>query len=138
MAKYFKFAELVKTSTGLDNIPEWEQIENLKTLAAFLDKIRASFGKPIRVNCAYRSEAVNAKVGGVATSAHLKGYAADICAYSGKEADNRALLKVLEGSLHLVDQLISYHKTAGDKAAEIRFIHVGLCSGLPRMQRLYK
>lgn len=137
-SKYFTFKELTATTTGLSNVPDWASIENLKTLASVLDQVRADYGKPIRVNCAYRSAEVNAKVGGVATSAHLKGLAADICAWSGTEADNRALLKVLEGNIHRYDQVISYHKTAGDKTATIRFIHVGLCTGVPRMQRLYK
>lgn len=138
MARYFKFKELISTSTGLDNVPDWDTIENLKTLASFLDKVRVTYGKPIRVNCAYRSPEVNAKVGGVATSAHLKGLAADICAWSGKEEDNRALLKVLERNMTHIDQAISYHKTAGEEKTAIRFIHVGLCDGVPRMQRLYK
>lgn len=138
MARFFTFKELTTTQTGLDNTPNWEQIKNLSVLAAFLDKIRVSFGKAIRVNCAFRSAAVNEKVGGAKTSAHLKGLAADICSYSGSEADNRALLKVIEKNLHTCDQVISYHKTAGNKEADIRFIHVGLCDGVPRMQRLYK
>lgn len=137
--KYFTFAELTTTTTGKPNNPStWEHVSNLSTLGLVLDAIRAEFGKPIRVNCAFRSEAVNAAVGGVKTSAHLKGLAADICAWSGKEADNRELLKVLERSLDSIDQLISYHKTEGKKDTAIRFIHVGLCSGVPRKQRLYK
>lgn len=137
--KYFTFAELTTTNTGKPNNPStWEHVSNLTTLGLFLDAIRAEFGKPIRVNCAFRSEAVNTAVGGVKTSAHLKGLAADICAWSGKEVDNRELLKVLEKQIDSLDQLISYHKTAGKKDTAIRFIHVGLCSGAPRKQRLYK
>lgn len=137
--KYFSFAELTATNTGKPNNPSiWEHISNLTTLGLFLDAVRAEFGKPIRVNCAFRSEAVNVAVGGAKTSAHLKGLAADICAWSGKEADNRELLKVLERQMDSIDQLISYHKTAGKKDTDIRFIHVGLCSGTARKQRLYK
>jgi len=138
MARFFTFKELVSTNTGLDNCPEWWHIENMCVLAAFLDRIRVSFGKPIRVNCAFRTKAVNDAVGGVSNSAHQKGLAADICAWSGKEDDNRALLRVLEQNLSRIDQLISYHKKQGENTAEIRFIHVGLSDGVPRMQRLYK
>lgn len=137
--KYFTFAELTTTTTGKPNNPStWVHISNLDTLGLFLDAIRAEFGKPIRVNCAYRSEAVNDAVGGVKTSAHLKGLAADICAWSGKEVDNRELLKVLEKQIDSLDQLISYHKTAGKKDTAIRFIHVGLSRETARKQRLYK
>lgn len=138
MSRFFTFKELTTTSTGLENIPSWTEIENLRVLGAMLDLIRVGFGKPIRVNCGFRSRAVNEKVGGVATSAHLKGLAADICAWSGKEEDNRALLKVCERYLWRCDQLISYHAKPGNKDYTIRFIHVGLCEGVPRMQRLFK
>lgn len=135
---YFTLSEMTSTSTGLPNVPTtWEQLAALRDTALFLDSIRKAFGKPIRVNCAFRSPAVNAKVGGVSTSAHLNGLAADICAYSGKEGDNRELLSILERSIADIDQLISYHAVAGDSKARIRFIHVGM-SPTPRGQRLYK
>lgn len=139
MARYFTFKEMVKTDTGIENIPGWEEIENLKRLSNFIDVVRVEFGKAIRVNCAYRSPAVNQKVGGVSTSAHLKGLAADICAWSGKESDNRELLSILEKGIGSLDQLISYHSVAGDVRTKIRFIHVGLADNYnPRGQRLYK
>ena len=47
-------------------------------LVHILQCIRDHFGKPVTVNSAYRTEAYNAKVGGVANSQHLKGTAADI------------------------------------------------------------
>ncbi len=132
--KYFTFAELTATNTGIPNVPTWRQIENLKRLGDFLDVVREEFGAAIRVNCAFRCEAVNAAVGGVPTSAHLDGLAADICAWSGKEVDNRRLLDVLR--TFTFDQLIHYHKTPGVLSSPIRFIHVGymLSDGSRRMQ----
>lgn len=60
-----------------------------------LDAARKIYGKPMRVNSGYRTEAHNKKVGGVSSSSHLKGLAADI---SCKSLNNRfnmiqALLK---------------------------------------------
>ena len=43
-----------------------------------LDAARKIYGKPMRVNSGYRTEAHNKKVGGVSSSSHLKGLAADI------------------------------------------------------------
>jgi len=43
-----------------------------------LDAARKIYGKPMHVNSGYRSEAHNKKVGGVSSSSHLKGLAADI------------------------------------------------------------
>jgi len=51
-----------------------------------LDAARKIYGKPMRVNSGYRSEAHNKKVGGVSSSSHLKGLAADI---SCKNSDER-------------------------------------------------
>ena len=47
-------------------------------LVDYLEKIRAHFGKPVRITSGYRSPTYNAKVGGVKNSYHLKGMAADI------------------------------------------------------------
>ena len=53
-------------------------LENVKLLAIQLQKIRDYVGKPIRINSAYRSEAHNQAIGGVKTSQHILGKAADI------------------------------------------------------------
>ena len=53
-------------------------LENVKLLAIQLQKIRDYVGKPIRINSAYRSEAHNKAIGGVKTSEHILGKAADI------------------------------------------------------------
>ena len=140
--QHFTFAELTHTVQHLPNAPQtWEQVENLRILGVCLDNIRREFDKPIRVNCAFRSPDVNRAVGGVKTSAHLDGLAADICAWSGTEADNRLLLAILEARMsNGIDQLISYHKVAGNDKSAIRFIHVGFARAgqVAREQRLYK
>ena len=53
-------------------------LENVKLLAIQLQKIREYVGKPIRINSAYRSQAHNEAIGGVKTSQHILGKAADI------------------------------------------------------------
>lgn len=50
-----------------------------------LDAARKVYGKPMRVNSGYRSEAHNKKVGGVSSSSHLKGLAADISCKNSNE-----------------------------------------------------
>lgn len=72
--KYFTINELIKTSTGISNIPNAEQVANLIYLVEnLLDKAREELAMPITVTSGYRSEAVNRRVGGVATSQHTKG-----------------------------------------------------------------
>lgn len=77
--KYFSFRELIKTNQPLDNYPySFTIVNNLHRLAMVLDCIREDAAMAICVNSAYRSAAVNAAVGGSATSYHLQGRAADI------------------------------------------------------------
>ena len=88
MSKYFTFLELIKTDTGLNNVPvQMEHVENLVCLAQFLDDVRAGYGEPIVVNSAFRDNHVNMAVGGVANSLHLVGRAADIrpCLYPSND-----------------------------------------------------
>lgn len=138
MSRYFTLKELLATNTDAPNFPQtWEEIENLQKLSARLDFIRAKCCFPIRVNSGYRSEEVNRLVGGVATSAHRLGLAADICSYHGNEAENNTLFSVckqLINKLH-IDQLIVYRKDN-----RIRFLHVGFKANDAdaREQILYK
>lgn len=45
-----------------------------------LQPLRDAWGEPLKVNSGYRCKALNAAVGGVPTSQHVKGEAADIAA----------------------------------------------------------
>jgi hypothetical protein len=79
----FSLKELTKSETatrlGIDNTPDEEAIDNLKTLCdKVLQPVREHFGKSVTVNSAYRSPESNAAVGGSKTSDHCKGMAADI------------------------------------------------------------
>lgn len=80
LSENFNLGEFVKTSTGIDNIPTPEAIENLKALVTnVLQPLRTYINKPIRITSGYRSPAVNAAVSGSSTtSQHMKGQAADI------------------------------------------------------------
>ncbi len=53
-------------------------LNNVKELAQELQKIRDLYGKPIRINSAYRSLEYNRTIGSKDTSQHVKGTAADI------------------------------------------------------------
>ena len=79
----FTLKELTKSDTatrlGLDNTPDEQALENLKTLCKMvLQPVREHFGKSVTVNSGYRSPESNAAVGGSKTSDHCKGQAADI------------------------------------------------------------
>lgn len=136
--KYFSLQEMTATSVRVKNYPtSWQQIDNLLKLAHTLDFVREKLGKPIRVNSAFRSPLVNAAVKGSNTSAHLQGLAADICAWSQKEFDNRNLAAIINEYCDY-DQLIIYHERVGVPSSKIRFIHLGLSLDNPRKQIIHK
>lgn len=85
-SKYFTMVEMTDSNTArlnkIDNAPTEEHEKNLKELMDFLDSLREYWKGPIRVTSGYRSEKLNEKVGGVKTSAHNVGYAADLKPYS--------------------------------------------------------
>ena len=113
----FSFNELTKTDTGLDNIPnDMNVLSNICRLAAFLQTIRNELHLPIIVNSAYRSPEVNAKVGGVSSSYHVKGLAADI-----RCSDMDKLLTILHSHLMEIDQLGIYYNSTTQL-----WFHVGL------------
>lgn len=69
----FTFNELIKTDTGLDNIPnDMNIIKNLCRLTDFLQMIRNELHLPIIINSAYRSKEVNEAAGGAHNSYHCK------------------------------------------------------------------
>ena len=84
LTQHFTLAELTKSSTaerlGLDNTPPPEVLPALTSTAEMLERIRSTLGVPVTVTSGYRAWAVNKVVGGVTTSDHAQGRAADIVA----------------------------------------------------------
>ena len=80
LSEHFTLAELTTTShRQFDNTPNDAEMGNLVLLAELLEKVKAFLnGKPIMVNSAFRSKAVNDSVGSKDTSQHRTGCAADI------------------------------------------------------------
>jgi len=77
---HFTLAELTVTDhRSLDNTPDADALANLRRLALFLEKVKDVLGgKPVMVNSAFRSKAVNDAVGSSDRSQHRLGCAADI------------------------------------------------------------
>jgi uncharacterized protein YcbK (DUF882 family) len=79
MTPHFTLAELTHTDhRSLDNTPNAQELANLKRLAEFLETVKTTLGgKPIMINSAFRSKAVNDAVGSKDSSQHRQGLAAD-------------------------------------------------------------
>ena len=113
----FTFNELIKTDTGLDNMPnDMNIIKNLCRLADFLQTIRNELHVPIIVTSGYRSKEVNEAVGCASSSYHIKGLAVDI-----KCSDMDKLLSVLHSHLMDIDQLGIYYSNTKQE-----WYHIGL------------
>ena len=80
LSAHFTFEELTHTDhRELDNTPNEVELANIQRLAEFLEQVKTTLGgKPIMVNSAFRSKAVNDAVGSKDTSQHRVGCAADI------------------------------------------------------------
>jgi hypothetical protein len=103
--RYFTLPELCATSCDIDNVPDWEHVENLRKLVTeVLIPVRELAKRAIHVKSAYRCPAVNKEVGGVENSQHLRGQAADISV--GSIEDNKLLFDQIIKSGLTLDQLI--------------------------------
>lgn len=84
LTPHFTLAELTASTTAqrlrLDNTTPPELVPRLVRTAEMLERIRSTLGVPVVVTGGYRSRAVNAAVGGVTSSDHAQGHAADIVA----------------------------------------------------------
>ena len=80
LSEHFTLNELTHTDhRQFDNTPNASEMANLVLLAGFLEEVKIVLGgKPVIINSAYRSSAVNQAVGSSEKSQHRIGCAADI------------------------------------------------------------
>lgn len=134
--KYFTIDELcasdVARARNIPNHPTSDVRENLTRLIdRVLDPVREAWGGPVTVTSGFRAQLLNKAVGGVATSQHLSGEAADITV--GSQADNRRLFELVvslqkEGKIQF-DQLIDESNYA--------WVHISYRQGSNRSQILH-
>ena len=120
--RHFTLGEMCKTSVKYKNVPNEVQVENLKRLCSWLEMQRSEWNRrygegndPIIINCGFRSEAVNNVIGGVATSNHLTGCAADIRVAGMEQLIRYAtiLLDVSDQSREDFDELLLEYSPRG-------------------------
>lgn len=133
--KYFTFTEFERSDTAtryaIDNrMPESAKKNVAALVDNVLDPLREAWGKPIQVTSGYRNKELNKRVGGVATSQHTSGQAADIT--TGNKVDNAKLFQLAIDLKLPFDQLI-WEK--GDKDGP-GWIHISHKQGNNRGQIL--
>ena len=96
-----------------------------------LQPLRDAWGKPLAVNSGFRCRELNEEVGGVPTSQHRKGEAADICPYGVRngKGDIKVVTELARLAVKLklpFDQMILYptfvhfsHKLTGEQRGQI-------------------
>ena len=82
LTRHFTLEELTRSATaerlGLANWPTADDLRRLRDTADMLQRIRDTLGSAVVVTSGYRAPAVNKAVGGVTSSDHARGQAADI------------------------------------------------------------
>lgn len=86
VSKNFDYKEFEKTDVpGMqvkNTIASVEVRDNIKALVdTVIQPLRDAWGKPLAINSGYRCPEVNKTVGGVPTSQHSRGEAADVCPF---------------------------------------------------------
>lgn len=127
LTENFTLEELTHSDTavakGIKNEPGDRAKENLKTLCVrLLQPLRDAYGEPFYINSGYRCLKLNELVGGVPSSQHTVGQAADI-----RVNEPRKLLTELLKSRLEFDQAILYPT----------FLHLSYNSANNRKQVLY-
>ena len=119
LSEHMTLAELCKTNTGIANVPNEAQVENLKRVCRWLERLRKRWNDkygdgddPIIINSGFRSPEVNKAVGGVPTSNHLTGCAVDIRCIGMEQALRYAsiLLDISDMSREDFDELLIEQK----------------------------
>ena len=96
---------------NINNTPNEVVQQNLIMLCTLiLEPLRYAIGEPLIINSGYRNATVNAGVGGVKTSNHLLGLAADISYKS--EAQLKQMIAALKNNNHLDLALIERSKSS--------------------------
>lgn len=135
-SKYFTLWEMTFSGTAMkykiDNTPGPEELEHLQELMVVLDDIREKWGGPIRVSSGYRCPKVNTLVGGSKTSAHMRGYAADIKPCNNQMKEFVAFMKEWAKDKDF-DQLLEERDNQGGW-----WIHLGLYNNANKQRKQIK
>lgn len=126
--KYFSLKELcsseVATQRRIDNFPSWTVVQHLSELTEkILEPLRVAWGSPIKVTSGYRCDALNRAVGGVSTSAHKQGYAADLQPGNGKIDEFGRFIKDW-----LTKNRIRFDQCLWETKGRDKWVHIGLYS----------
>jgi putative chitinase len=147
--KYFTIKEFIESETAkkhnIDNTPTQIQVDHvIEMVDNLLDPLREDWGNyckendlgtpAIRVSSGIRSKLLNEMVGGSKTSAHYRGYAADLVPYNGRLKEFKQFcINWLRDKMF--DQIISEEE---NKYGVPRWIHIGYKNSSDKQRKQYK
>jgi hypothetical protein len=125
LTKHFTLAEMTASASHPEtrNVPGQEEVGNLTTLCEWLEKLRDDYNRtyntgrreePIIVSSGYRCKMLNRAVGGINSSNHLTGCAADLKCKDCTQAIRYAacLIKVFTEEKKRWDEIIIERRAA--------------------------
>lgn len=125
---HFSLKEFIASDVAvkkkIDNTPSFEVVEHLSELTEkILEPLRVAWGSPIKVTSGYRCDKLNKAVGGVASSAHMRGDAADLQPTNGKIDDFIKFARLWFMNTHTrFDQLLD------ERSGKTRWMHISIYS----------
>lgn len=129
LSKNFDWSEFEESDTAerlhINNvIRDWDVRDNIKALVeSVLQPLRDAWGGPLFINSGFRCAELNKEIGGVSTSQHVLGMAADVAC-----TDPVALVRLIKKKKLEYDQVILYND----------FVHISYRrDGKNRNQLLY-
>ena len=141
LSEHFTLGEFCKTKTGIENVPNEAQVENLKRVCQWLEQLRRRWNNlygegndPIVINSGFRSPEVNKAVGGVATSNHLTGCAVDIRCIGMEQALRYAAILLDISDLNHED----YDELLIEQKGRVIWIHFAVRSSGNRRRTNFK
>ena len=135
LSRNFTLQELIKSDTavrkGIDNSPNADQIEKLKTLCeTILQPVRDHFGR-VKVTSGFRSEQLCVAIGSSINSQHAKAEAAD---FEVVGIDNAELADWIYKNLEFDQLILEYYKVGEPNSG---WIHCSICDKDARKQFLH-
>ena len=117
LTEHFTLDEFTRSTTAdrlkIDNSVPVDLMPNVQLTAIKLEFVRQALGKPINITSGYRCPALNARVGGVSTSAHTKGLAVDF--HSSYGTPKEICQRLIDAGVQF-DKLIQEHN---------QWVHIG-------------
>ena len=117
LTEHFTLEEFIRSLTAsrlkIDNSVPADLMPNVQLTAIKLEFVRQALGKPINITSGYRCPVLNARVGGVSTSAHTKGLAVDF--HSPYGTPKEICQRLIDAGVQF-DKLIQEHN---------KWVHIG-------------